>query len=102
MELNLSKTFLYRISPGDTLANICTRFNTDKSNIIRNNPSLDLYVGEMVEIKVNDYIAHLVKPTETLASIAKIYDTTVQKIVNDNNLNESRLYIGQLIKIYDK
>lgn len=45
-------------------------------------------------------IIHVVKPGENLHSIAKLYGTTVEKIIRENELNEpNRLVIGQTIVI---
>lgn len=42
---------------------------------------------------------HTVKKGETLGSIAKTYNTTVQKLKQTNNLNKTTIKIGQKIKI---
>lgn len=45
-------------------------------------------------------IIHVVKPGENLNSIAKLYGTTTEKIIRENELNEpNRLVIGQTIVI---
>lgn len=100
MDIVLAKEFLYRVKTGDTIKDLCIRYNTNKTNIIRNNDSIELYPGEWIKIKVNDYLSHFVKPMETLSKIAKQYDVSIEKLKSDNNLIETRLYIGQLIKIY--
>ena len=100
MEIKQCKQFYYRVQSGDNFANICSRFNTSKENIIRNNNDLDLYVGEWIVIKTNEFKIHYVKPMETLEDIAKKYETIKEKISQDNNLKSERLFIGQLLKIY--
>ncbi len=100
MEPILAKEFLYRVKDNDTIKDLCSKFNTSKSNIVRNNDDIDLYTGEWIKVKVNDYISHFVKPMESLSKIAEIYDVSVEKLKSDNDLSENRLYIGQLIKIY--
>lgn len=102
MEIKQSKNFYYRICDGDTMLNICQRFNTCKFNILRNNPSLDLYVGEWIVIKSNEFKTHFVKPMETLLDIATRYRTSKEKITNDNDLKTEKLFIGQRLKIYEK
>lgn len=100
MEIVLAKEFLYRVKENDNILDLCMKFNTSKSNIIRNNNKIDLYTGEWIKIKVNDYLSHFVKPMETVSKIAKQYNLSIEKLKADNNLKENRLYIGQLIKIY--
>ena len=99
MSIKLDNQFYYRITKGDTILKICEKFNTSKENIVRNNFDLDLYDGEWILIKQNDYIVHIVKPAETLFSIANIYKIPTEKIKNDNNLKNDKLYIGQHLKI---
>ena len=94
------KQFYYRVQEGDNFSNICNKFNTSKENIIRNNASLDLYIGEWIIIKTNAYKTHYVKPTEKLTDIAVKYDIDIEKLKQDNNLQNEKLYIGQMIKIY--
>lgn len=100
MKIVLAKEFLYRVKENDNILDLCMKFNTSKSNIIRNNNKIDLYTGEWIKIKVNDYLSHFVKPMETVSKIAKQYNISIEKLKADNNLKENRLYIGQLIKIY--
>ena len=97
--MEMSKSFYYRFLDGDNLRGICQKFNTSKQNILRNNASIPLYAGEWVEITVNDYIEHFVKPTETLNVIAQNYCTTKEKLIADNNLQTEKLFIGQKLKI---
>jgi len=98
--VELEKYFVYRVQENDTINSICKTFNTTKENILRNNNIIPLYVGECLEITVNDYKTHIVKPTETLEFIADLYSVNVEKIMESNKLNNSKLYIGQILKIY--
>ena len=100
MEVKQCSQFYYRVQEGDSLLKICNKFNTSKDSLKRNNESLDLYVGEWLIIKTNDYKTHYVKPAEKLTDIALKYNTNVEKLKQDNNLQNERLYIGQMLKIY--
>ena len=102
MEITIADEFYYRIGQNEDEKIICLKYNTNKSNIIRNNSKLKYYDGEWVKIKVNDYISHFVKPMETLDKIASIYNMDKEKLKADNLLSVDKLYIGQLIKIYKK
>ena len=98
--MEIEKQFVYRVQDNDTLASICLKFNTSIENIIRNNKEIPLFAGELIEIKVNDYINHIVKPTESLPKIAQKYSITTDDIINRNNLLTDKVYIGQILKIY--
>lgn len=101
MEIKQSKQFYYRVQSGDDFTNICSRFNASKDNIIRNNNDLDLYVGEWIIIKTNEFKTHIVKPTEKLTDIATKYNIDIEKLKLDNNLQTDKLFIGQTLKIYN-
>lgn len=97
--MEICKTFYYRILDGDNLSKICQQFNTCQENILRNNAEIPIYAGEWVKIKVNDYLTHFVRPTETLTTIAKTYSTTTENLIEENNLQSEKVFIGQKIKI---
>ncbi len=100
MKIKQSNQFFYRVQDGDNLLDLCQRFNTCKENIIRNNPSIEIYAGEWVVIKENKFKIHYVKPMETLLSIADMFNISKEKIIEDNNLTSEKLFIGQVLKIY--
>lgn len=99
MKIKQAKTFFYRINQAETENMICCTFNTCKQGIIRNNDKLKFYAGEWIEICSNDFEIHHVKPIETLTSIANKYNTSVEKLIVDNNLKTDKLFVGQCIKI---
>jgi len=100
MEIKQCKQFYYRVQIGDDFFRICSRFNTSKYNIIRNNNNLDLYVGEWIIIKIIEFKTHIVKPTEKLIDIATKYNIDIEKLKSDNNLKTEKLFIGQMLKVY--
>ena len=97
MEFKMCESFYYRVKNED----VFSVFNTSKENVLRNNPSLKLYSGELVKIKLNNYVVHHVKPMQTLAQIAKIYNINCEKLIEDNKLTSKKLFIGQQIKIFN-
>ena len=101
MKLEMQPTFYYRVQMGDNLNLIYNKFNTCKENVLRNNPELEIYPGEYIRIKVNNFKTHIVKPAETIDKIASFYNVSVQSIVMDNALNSNKLFIGQMLKIYN-
>lgn len=100
MSLKLCNKFMYRVGQNENLNSLCKKFNTSKENVLRNNNNIPIYAGEWIEIKVNDYISHFVRPAETLQDIANTFSLDIDKIKKDNNLANEKVYIGQLIKIY--
>lgn len=99
MKLEICDEFYYKIK--DLNENIYEMFNTSKENVFRNNEKIKFYEGEWVKIKVNDYVCHHVKPMENLVQIASKYDKDVEDIIIDNHLNDKKVFIGQVLKIYN-
>ena len=98
MEIKIKPQFLYRIQ-NESVHDLCKNFNAEKTGIIRNNNAYPCFAGEWVQINVNDYISHFVKPAQTIEDIAKIYGISPDKIIKDNYLTSTKLFIGQLIKV---
>lgn len=91
----------YTVKAGDTLWSIAKRYNTTVEELMNlNNLSNDLLsIGKVLaiptpSIKENVYI---VKAGDTLWNIAKRYNTTVEELMNINNLNSDLIAIGQEI-----
>ena len=99
MKIKLCDEFFYRVTNLDE--NIYREFNTEKQNVLRNNEKINLYKGEIIKVKVNDFKTHYVKPAETIKEIADFYSVDVEKLMIDNNLENSKLYIGQRLKVYN-
>lgn len=102
MEIINCNTFdkiLVRVQRGDTMQGIAQTYNTNICNILRNNPSIDLYEGEVVKINRSTKKTHVVKPMETLNSIAMKYETTTTQLIKINQLNSTRLFVGQMIQV---
>ncbi len=90
---------LQRLTKDDNLINLAQKFNVDICNIIRNNPNIDCYEGEVVKIVLSKVKYHIVKPMQTLEDIAQIYNTTAQNLMLCNKLISKRIFIGQTLKI---
>lgn len=89
----------YQIKKGDNINTIIKKFNIQNNSIIRNNPSIDLYEGEIIKIRRKANILHIVKPMDSLEKIATKYSTSVDELIKLNNLNSTRLFVGQVIII---
>ena len=97
IDCSVADFMLYQVQNGETLNEISNKFSNHK--IIRNNPAIDTYEGEVIKIVRQNRKTHIVKPMENLGSIASKYNTTIEKLVELNNLNSKRLFVGQTIII---
>ena len=98
----------YTVKKGDTLYSIATNNNTtvDKLKQLNNLTSNILTIGQTLKIPTTEIIeiptttiTHIVEPGETLYSIAREYNTTVNNIMKLNNLTTSLLNVGQKLII---
>ncbi len=93
----------YTVLPGDTLYSIARKFNTTVSEIknLNNLTSDILSIGQVLKITgtLPNYINYTVMPGDTLYGIASKYGVTVDSIIALNNLKNTILSIGQLLKI---
>ena len=106
---NPSSVFTYTVKSGDSLYNIARRYETTVDEIIKLNKlsTINLSIGQKLLIpetgeavtSLPSYINYTVQRGDSLYSIAKKYNTTVNDILKDNNLNTSTLSIGQNLKI---
>ena len=96
----------YTVVKGDNLYSIARKFNTSVGELKRiNNLSSDsLSIGQNLnipknEISNNDELSYLVKSGDSLYSIARTYNTTVDELKKINNLTSNNLSIGQVLKL---
>ena len=101
MEIINCNTFnkvLVQVKKGDTIQRIAQAYNVNTDSIIRNNPNIELYEGEIVKI-IRHNNTHIVKPMQTLDLIAKLHGVTTDKLVKINNLKSTRLFVGQILNL---
>ncbi len=108
---NPNNMFMYTIKKGDTLYSIATKYNTTPQKIIDLNylKSTILQIGQTLripetytkedEMVLPNYINYIVKKGDTLYSIARANNVSVDMIIKDNSLNSNSLNIGQILKI---
>lgn len=97
----------YVVKPGDTLWGISNQFGVSVTELARlNNVTADtLQIGRVLiipstsGINPNNMFIYTVKKGDSLYSIAKKYNTTVNNIIDINNLTNTSLYIGQQLRI---
>lgn len=96
-------TITYTVKSGDSLYSIARKYNTTVDNIkkINNLTSNLLSIGQVLKIPNNEenYITYTVKSGDSLYSIARKYNTTVDNIKKLNNLTSNLLSINQVLKI---
>lgn len=102
---------IYRVQSGDNLYAIARKYNTTADELMRiNNLSSSLLsIGQELRIPVSgstepvepspNYVDYIVKSGDSLYSIAKKYNTTVDEIKAANNLTSNSLSIGQQLRI---
>lgn len=98
-------TNIYAVKKGDNLSSIAKKHGTTVNNLVKmndiKNPNL-IYPGQ--KLKINGTTKrgkmHTVKKGDNLSTIAKRYNTTVNRLVRLNNIkNPNLIHPGQKIKI---
>lgn len=110
---NPNECVIYTVKKGDSLYEIAKKYNTSVDAIKRYNnlTTNNLSIGQKIRIPCNiednddtvmpKYISYTVKAGDNLYNIAKKYNTTVDKIKRDNNLQSNNLTIGKILLIED-
>ena len=100
----------YTVKKGDSLYSIANKYNTtvDELKRINNLTSNTLSIGQLLKLpsdkasdeeKEENTITYTVQKGDSLYSIAKKYNTTIDAIKNLNNLTTNILSIGQVLLI---
>lgn len=94
----------YVVQKGDTLYSIARKFNTTVDNLksLNNITTDSLAIGQILKIPGEESIkenTYTVKKGDSLYSIARANNTTVDKLKNINNLTSNNLSIGQVLKL---
>ena len=101
-------TTTYTVKSGDTLYSIAKKYNTtvEKIKQLNNLPNTTLTIGKQLQIPTTQFIetptttiTYTVVPGDTLYSIARTYNTTVNNIKELNNLPSNLLTVGQQLLI---
>lgn len=101
--VDVGDTELYQVKAGDTLYGIANKYNISVAELksINNLTENSLSIGQLLNVPsgltlVNSYI---VESGDTLYSIAKKFDISVNKLKEYNNLTNNLLNVGQKILI---
>ena len=96
-------TTTYTVKKGDNLYSIARRYNTTVSDIINLNnlKNNNLSIGQVLKIPTTNTTTttYIVKSGDSLYSIARKYNTTVDNIKKKNNLTSNLLRVGQKLII---
>ena len=100
-----SEYIVYQVEPGDSLYSIARKYNTkvDAIKAYNNLTNDTLTIGQVLQIPTTNidttYQSYTIERGDTLYSIARRFNTTVNAILALNNIDSSNLQIGQTIKI---
>ena len=103
----METTILYIVKPDDTLYKIANFYNVSVDELIDINglKSDNIYPNQEIRIPINGekkYTNYIVKSGDSLYSIAKKNNISVDVIKDYNNLSSNLLSIGQVLKIPEK
>lgn len=99
---------IHQVDPQETLFGISRRYNTPVSDIVQNNDSLKdgLKIGQRIRVPFIEQTmipegakVHHVTPGETLFSIAKSYNISMDQLMASNGLKGTDLSVGQALII---
>lgn len=103
-------TIQYIVRSGDTLNKIAYEYGTTVNAIVRlnniQNPNL-IFVNQIIQIPSSrtilgdtSHILYTVKPGNTLSQIALEYGTTVERLVELNDIsNPNLIFVGEILRI---
>lgn len=115
-ENNNQNIIEYVVKPGNTLSGIAKQYNTTVSELVGlngiSNPNL-IFVSEVLKINTTlsfeeitsdryetNHIIYTIKPGDTLTSISKKYNVTIESIVILNNIkNPNIIFAGEKLRI---
>jgi LysM repeat protein len=111
--INGKQFIIHQVDPKETLYSISRKYGVAIALIREENPTVDagLSIGQIVKVpytprtkpKVdNATITHKVSAKETLYSISKLYDVSVDELKTWNNLKDNSLSVGQDLIIHKK
>ena len=101
--IDTGETELYQVQKGDTLYGIANKYGITLKELkaINNLENDNLAIGQLLNVPSGLSLAssYVVSPGDTLYSIAKKFDTTVDNLKKANNLTNNMLSVGQKLII---
>ena len=111
-DLHLPSFISYTVKKGDTLYGIANKYGLNVSTVVQDNglKNYNLSLGQILKIRQNNVvieecfgnnssIKYTVVKGDTLYSIAKKYNISVNDLISKNNLNNTNLSVGQVLII---
>lgn len=93
----LTSTTLHRVREGETMQSICTKYNTTKHQIMKDNPyNIEIYPGSMILISNCNKQIYIVNPLDNISKIAKKLNKTESEI--REIVGGSVVFIGQILE----
>ena len=104
----------HTVEPGETIYSIARKYKTTPYKILKYNSGLDTHIhpGQVILIPAGESVLdtikkagyagfkyHTVKENETLFSISKQYNTSLEDIISVNHIEENNIKLGQVIII---
>ena len=99
----------YTVKSGDSLYSIATNndltvqelknYNNLQSNVLQIGQIIKIPIVSTEDVPVGNYIEYIVKSGDSLYSIGKKYNVSIQDLIDYNNLSSNILSINQLLKI---
>ena len=111
LNTNPDTMFMYTVKVGDTLYGIATKYNTTVKKIMDLNylTTPNITVGSVIRIPemytkeedmyMPNYINYVVKKGDTIYSISKANNLSVDVLIKDNGLTNTNLNVGMNLKI---
>ena len=108
---NTGTSFMHTVEAGETLSSIARTYGISVDEILAYNQGLtpSLTIGHSIIIPQpslvtsgsdNTYVYHTITPKETLFSVAKQYNVSMNQIMDENpGLNDKTFSIGKIIRI---
>ncbi len=90
----------YKVKAGDSLASIAARFDISTMTLWWANDlksKNELVQGQVLNVPPVSGLVVEVRPTDTLASLAKTYKLSEDEIVSTNGLDDRNLVVGQVL-----
>ena len=101
--VDIGETDIYQVQAGDTLYSIARKYNISVNELKNLNDLVDntLSIGQILEVPsgLSSYNSYIVDKGDTLYSVAKKFDTSVNKLKELNNLSSNMLSIDQKLLI---
>ena len=88
--LNYPFKMIYRVNDGDTIGRLNAKGFECEDELVQ---------GKYVVLKKVYNTYHVVKPCETLSSIAQKHNISESELIKNNNLKTNKVFIGQTLSL---